>query len=130
MTGNSILLDTNIVIELFKGNMHLLNILGSKTFIYLPFAVLGELFLGAYKSANPDKHLNQINSFVKECIVINANEETANQYAIIKSQLFKKGKPIPENDIWIAAIANQHGLELYTKDNHFKEVDNLSVIWL
>ena len=40
----------------------------------------------------------------------------------------RKGKTIPENDIWIAAIAKQHGLTLISRDGHFKEIDGLSVI--
>jgi len=45
----------------------------------------------------------------------------------IKNQLSQKGKPIPENDIWIAAIAKEAGLPLLTKDKHFQEVDGIQV---
>jgi predicted nucleic acid-binding protein len=40
----------------------------------------------------------------------------------------KKAGPIPDNDVWIAALALQHGLRLFTKDNHFKEVDGLELL--
>ena len=53
--------------------------------------------------------------------------ETAKHYGVIKSQLKKKGRPIPENDIWIGAIAKQHSLILVSKDQHFKEIENISV---
>jgi len=54
--------------------------------------------------------------------------ETATHYARIKNDLRLKGKPIPENDIWIAALALQHGLILATRDAHFGEVDGLTVV--
>jgi len=59
--------------------------------------------------------------------VLNADDNTANHYALIKSALLKKGKPIPENDIWIAAVAVQYELTLITRDNHFKEVEGLTM---
>jgi len=126
MTGNN-LLDTNIVIELFKGNTIITAFLESlDEGINIPFAVLGELYLGAYRSANPKKHIKQINSFLERCNVILADDETANQYALIKTSLLQKGKPIPENDIWIAAVSKQFDLKLHTKDKHFKEIDKLN----
>lgn len=48
-------------------------------------------------------------------------------YALTKANLFKKGKPIPENDIWIAAITLHHNLPLYTFDKHFREIDGLQL---
>jgi len=39
--------------------------------------------------------------------------------------LFKKGNPVPENDIWIAALAMEHDLSLVTRDEHFKKIDDL-----
>ena len=55
------------------------------------------------------------------------DELTTLAYGTIKAALRKKGKPIPENDIWIAAIASQHNLTIVTRDKHFKEVDGLKI---
>jgi tRNA(fMet)-specific endonuclease VapC len=88
---------------------------------------LGELFLGAYRSSNPEKHLTQINDFLKKCIVLSADSETAEFYALIKTALLNKGKPIPENDIWIAATARQYGINLITRDKHFNEIDGITI---
>jgi len=125
MTGNNILLDTNIVIELFKGNHSITNTLSDFEFVHIPFAVLGELYLGAYRSSNPQKHLTQVNAFLINCNVLLADSATADNYALIKSELLNKGKPIPENDIWIAVVAKQHKLILVTRDKHFNEVAGL-----
>jgi len=127
MTGNNILLDTNIIIELFRGNSAIIAKLGNKQKVDIPHVVLAELLLGAYRSSNREKHLSQIRNFLKKCNIIQGDLDTADAYAVIKTELLKKGKPIPENDIWIAAIAKQHGLGLITKDRHFKEVQGIEI---
>jgi len=45
----------------------------------------------------------------------------------VKNALLAKGRPIPENDVWIAALARQHDLVLVTRDEHFAEVDGLTL---
>jgi len=127
MIGNSILLDTNIVIEFFKGNPSVTASIKIHDSINIPFAVLGELYLGAFRSSNPEKHLKQVNAFLAKCDVLAADDETARHYAMIKTELLGKGKPIPENDIWIAAIVKQNVLRLITRDRHFVEVDHLLI---
>lgn len=121
----------NIVIELFKGNDVVMAHLEDRDMVDIPYAVLGELLLGAYRSANLKKHKSEINSFLKRCNVIGANAETSDTYGAIKAELLQKGKPIPENDIWIAAVAKQYDYTLVTRDKHFNEVDGLQVVnWL
>ncbi len=53
------------------------------------------------------------------------DREVAENYGMIKNNLCKKGRPIPENDIWIAAIAQTYDLELVTRDEHFAAVEEL-----
>jgi len=48
------------------------------------------------------------------------------EFGLVKQRLQKKGRPIPENDIWIAAAAISHGMVLVTRDHHFAEVENLN----
>ena len=122
---NKLLIDTNIVIELFRGNQTIIELLDKQQTVYIPFAVLGELYLGAYRSANELKKVQEIKNFLERCIVLFADATTADKYAIIKTVLLSKGKPIPENDIWIAAIAMHYQLPLYTNDEHFKEVEGI-----
>jgi tRNA(fMet)-specific endonuclease VapC len=128
MTGNKVLLDTNIVIELFKGDQRILAFLDEQQNVFIAAAVLAELYLGAYRSANEQKHIEQIKTFLLSCTVLSADQATAEACAKVKAALLKKGKPIPENDIWIAATAQQYNLPLYTNDKHFSEVDNISLI--
>ncbi len=128
MIGNKLLLDTNIVIELFRGNQIVVAMLDKQGKIYLPTAALGELYLGAYRSANVSKKLQEIKSFLENCVVLYIDAITADKYAIIKTALLNKGKPIPENDIWIAATALQYKIPLYTFDRHFEEVEGIILV--
>ena len=59
--------------------------------------------------------------------VLACDTDTARIYGDIKNRLKEKGQPIPENDIWIAAIAQQYTLILITKDTHFDLVENLKI---
>lgn len=121
-------MDTNVVIDLFKGKLSVFELIEKQQTVYIPTAVLAELYLGAYRSNNEQKHLQEIKDFLLRCTVLHADHITAEQYAVVKTALLKKGKPIPENDIWIAATALQHKLPLYTNDNHFGEVTGLDLI--
>jgi tRNA(fMet)-specific endonuclease VapC len=69
----------------------------------------------------------RIEEFASSASVLSCDGETARHYGQIKDRLRLKGRPIPENDNWIAASAMQHGLPLATRDDHFKEVDGLRI---
>jgi tRNA(fMet)-specific endonuclease VapC len=58
---------------------------------------------------------------------LKVDEETTIAYGNIKAALRKKGKPIPENDIWIAAIAKRYELVVVTRDKHFKEIESINI---
>jgi len=63
-------------------------------------------------------------------VILGCDAETARRYGEIKFGLQQKGRPISENDIWIAAIAVQHELTLASRDGHFAEVEGLQVeVW-
>ena len=52
---------------------------------------------------------------------------TAKEYGRLKHQLWKKGNPIPENDLWIAAIASQHDITVLTRDKHFQAISGIKL---
>jgi tRNA(fMet)-specific endonuclease VapC len=128
MTGNKCLLDTSIIIHTFKSNAQISDQLYTFSEIFVPSVAVGELYYGAYRSTNVKKHLDQIRLFLKDYTVLVLDVATADLYGSIKASLKRKGKPIPENDIWIAAIAVQFSLPLFATDKHFKEIDNLILI--
>ncbi len=126
MTGR-LLLDTNIVIALFAGDAAIRQRLLEALEVFVPSVVIGELYYGAQRSARVSENLARIDEFVASNAVLPCDAETAQRYGDIKNQLRVKGRPIPENDIWIAAIAMQHQLILVSRDRHFHEVDGLQV---
>lgn len=128
MTGNNVLLDTNIVSAWLKGDADIADKIDNSVFVAIPVIVIGELNYGAQYSTNVERNLDNINKVTNNYDVLNVTTETTSQYGIIKAQLRKKGKPIPENDIWIAAIAQQHNLVLVTRDKHFSEIDGLDIV--
>lgn len=127
MTGNSLLLDTNIVIEVFDGNKDIADKINKLPEFYIPSIVLGELYIGVNRVANKAKHLKKVNDFLKLCKVLDVDSTTAVYYGELIAALFKKGKPLPLNDVWIAAVALQHNLTLVTRDKHFNEIANLKI---
>jgi tRNA(fMet)-specific endonuclease VapC len=125
--SGSYLLDTNIVIALFAGEKPVLDYLSNANEIYIPSIVVGELYYGAHKSGQASNNLHRIEDFVASNTILACDAVTAFHYGNIKDQLRQKGKPIPENDIWIAALSVQFDLTLVSRDDHFKQVQDLPV---
>src|SRR5688572_8463782 len=96
--------------------------------VLIPFVVLGEMYFGAVRSGRVAINIARVSSYAASNVVLFADEETTLRYGEIKQQLKVKGRPIPENDIWIAAVALRHGLPVLTRDAHFNEVVGLTVV--
>jgi tRNA(fMet)-specific endonuclease VapC len=121
------LLDSNIVIDLFKGDSKVISRIKQLKEIKIPVIVIGELYFGANKSNQTPKRLQEVEQLENLATILDVTNSTARIYGEIKDQLRLKGKPIPENDIWIAAITKEHHLTLLTKDRHFESVDGISI---
>src|SRR5882672_6053759 len=104
------LLDTNVVIALFAGEPWVRRHLEVSPDIFLPSMVIGELYYGACASGRKVANLQRIDELVKVSDVLTCDAQTARLYGDVKNGLREKGRPIPENDVWIATIALQHGL--------------------
>lgn len=127
--GAKYLLDTVIVAGYFNGDPAIKSHLIGAT-VYVSSTTIGELYFGAYKSQRVAQNVQNIREFIQIIPVLPCTAFTADWYGKIKRELQTKGRPIPENDIWIAASAMEHGLILATRDNHFKVVDTLTVdLW-
>jgi tRNA(fMet)-specific endonuclease VapC len=66
------------------------------------------------------KALRQTEEFLRICAVLVPNEESAHHYGKINAQLHKAGKPIPQNDVWIAAVALEYNLPVATRDRQLR----------
>ncbi len=121
------LLDTSVIIDLFGADEKIKKNLAEAAEVFVPSIAVGELYYGAHKAGRPQENLAQVDEFVANSVVLSCDAETARRYGESKNALRAKGRPLPENDIWIAAIALQHDLTLATRDAHFNEVQNLQV---
>ena len=119
------LLDTNVLIAYFAGERDVHEQMKSANSVFISVTTLGELFYGAKKSTRVRENLDRIERLLQGCELIQEDMNTADIYGEIKNQLRAKGRPIPDNDLWIAAIAQQHGLTLVTRDEHFQAIENL-----
>jgi tRNA(fMet)-specific endonuclease VapC len=126
MAGNRYLLDTNAAIRLLEGDRTFQERFLDDAEVFLSVTVIGELYFGAMKSTRVDDNLARIERLIRGRIVLSCDLGTAYQYGKIKMELRQKGRPIPDNDLWIAAMAVQHDLTLATRDGHFGNVDGLS----
>ncbi|MFA6401054.1 MAG: type II toxin-antitoxin system VapC family toxin [Salinivirgaceae bacterium] len=127
MSGKKYLLDTNIIIDLFTGNQDIGQQIKQLEAPIVSAITIGELYFGAEKSQQRSKHLKQVNEFVEICTILDIDLATTKVYGKIKNALKMKGRPIHENDLWIAATSIQHNLVLATKDKHFIEIENLDL---
>lgn len=119
--------DTNIIIKFLNGNSEIINKISVLDNIFIPSVVCGELYFGIENSRHKEKNITTVNGFLSMCEVKNIDEKTAKLYGNIKFQLKIKGTPIPENDIWIAALAKQYNCILITNDTHFGNIQDLTI---
>ncbi len=122
------LLETNIIIALFANDTKIKNNLVQADEVFIPSIVIGELYYGANKSQRVQENLTKIEEFVTNNVILSCDENTSRYYGEVKNTLRLKGRPLPENDIWIAAIAIQYNLLLGTRDAHFNQVENLNCV--
>lgn len=122
-----VLLDTNILIGLLAGEPTVLAGLRAAEAVYVPVIALGELYYGARKSARAAANVERVEALAAAAAVLPCDGATAAAYGELKAALRAQGTPIPENDLWIAALARQHALTLVTRDAHFTGVPGLVV---
>ncbi len=127
MSG-SVLLDTTVAIDhLRRRNAQLVQHLQSGGLLYLPLTGLGELHAGVECSSQPVRVLAGVQALLNSVTILHPDEATARHYGRIYAELAKAGTPIPQNDIWIAALAREYQMPIATRDNHFSRVAGVSV---
>jgi predicted nucleic acid-binding protein len=125
----SILLDKNAYSALKKGNADAIEVVKDAENIAISVVVLGELLAGFRIGSRLKSNLEELQELLAlpGVFVLPIESATADLYASIYEELRRAGRPIPTNDIWIAATALQHCLTLFTYDDHFSHVPQLSV---
>jgi tRNA(fMet)-specific endonuclease VapC len=121
------LLDTNQIIALFAGEVAVTERIANADEVFIPSIVIGELYYGAKKSKRVDENNRRIDEFARENVILSCGLVTAKWYGTVKNTLRQKGRPIPENDIWIAALTFEYDLTLVSRDAHFDNIDKLKL---
>lgn len=124
------LIDTNIYSAMRRGDGSVRRLIHRSDELLLSTIVLGELLHGFALGAQPQSNRRELDEFVGSVFVrlIEVTPTTSDRYARIATALRRKGRPIPSNDIWIAAHAMEAGADLVSYDTHFAAVDGL--VWL
>ncbi len=120
-------LDTNAYSRLAQGDDEVCRILERADSITVPAVVIGELTYGFLNGSRRAENEAALERFLEEDDVScqPVTRSIAERYGYVKAALKKKGTPIPENDIWIAATALETGCWLVTYDAHFNQVSGL-----
>ncbi|HEY1497764.1 MAG TPA: type II toxin-antitoxin system VapC family toxin [Candidatus Solibacter sp.] len=119
------ILDTNGLSAMADGDPQLEPILARASELALPVVVLGEYRYGIAQSRNRIRYEKWLKELVSNCRVLNVDDATAREYAILRGELKRGGRPIPANDVWIAALARQHSMPVISRDEHFDSVPKL-----
>lgn len=128
MTGSSVALDTNYAVHVLNDVAKIVNWLKGFSELCIPVTAIGELRFGALKSRRRQENLLKVESLVARCRIIETRAATAERYSQIRFELFRKDRPIPENDLWIAAACTEYSLPLATDDSHFEAVEDLRLL--
>ena len=122
------ILDTNALSGLVDGDEALAARLAGLQFPAIPVIVLGEYRFGIRSSRHQAAHETWLRQNLSFFDVLPIGEKTTVAYAEIRHEMKALGRPIPENDLWIAALARQHRLAVLTRDRHFSLVPRLEVL--
>jgi tRNA(fMet)-specific endonuclease VapC len=119
------ILDTNAVSALAEKDSSLLNVIANAPCLVLSFIAHAEFEYGLLGSNRPNAGLKLL-AQLADCIpLLLPDQRTLTHYARIKDELKQKGRPIPDNDIWIAALAQQHAMPILSRDRHFDFVEGI-----
>ncbi len=116
------ILDTNAVSALFAGDHALGEILASDNRHHLPVIVIGEYRYGLMRSRDRGRLSRLLDLLICESFILPVVEETTAHYARVREELRRAARPIPENDLWIAALARQHDQSIVSRDDHFDAI--------
>ena len=122
------ILDTNALSAVADNESRAVQIFGQATSVELPAIVLGEYRFGIAQSRRRKEYEAWLEEMIAATRVLPVDQETSTHYAQVRSELKKAGKPIPSNDLWIAAVCRQHRLPLMSQDGHFDAVQGLKRI--
>lgn len=119
------ILDTNGLSALADGDL-LIDALLGRNEIWIPSIVLGEYLEGLRRSRFRLEYEAWLREhFDNDEAVLSVTRHTAAHFADVRTELRDIGKPIPQNDLWIAALAREHNMPIVSRDAHFDVVPGI-----
>ena len=120
-------LDTNRLTDLFQGDADLADRLATCDEVWIPLVVLGEIRAGFLGGSQQHRNQTLLQKLLAKPTagVLLPDRESSEHYARLFVQLKRAGTPVPDNDLWIAALTLQHDLVLITRDRHFEKIPQL-----
>ena len=130
MAVSRCLIDTNIYSHAQRGVSEVIKVLQCLDEIAICSISIGELLSGFKRGLRQSDNRRELAEFLDapRVQVLSVDETTAEFYAEVLDSMQQAGQPIPTNDVWIAAVAFQHGARLYSMDHHFGKVPGLALI--
>ncbi len=127
-------LDTDILIEYFRGNEKIvrkISSLADEDGIALTWLSFYEFFKGIYVSQKPDEEFF-LKNLLATCLVLDSSFESSKIGGEIYAALKKEGKLINDADILIASIVKANQATLVTNNtSHFIRISGLQVVnWM
>jgi len=123
-----LILDTNALSAAADRESEALGAIARAERLGVPVIVLGEYRLGIAQSKRRPLYEQWLREWIAAVEILDIDEETSEFYAAIGLELKRAGKPIPTNDLWIAALCRQHRLPVVSRDRHFDVVAGLKRI--
>jgi predicted nucleic acid-binding protein len=125
-------LDTVAYSHFKRGEGRVTELLDRAEWIGVPVIVIGELYAGFAKGSRMKKNLDELAEFLSLPVVetLPVDRPVAELFGEIVEELRRKGRPIPVNDIWIAATCASAAATLVTWDGHFRWVERIGTIVL
>ena len=123
-------LDTNAYKVLRENNPKVVAAIHNSSTVGLPIIVLGELYFGFENGTKREANMLELRKFlnISSLMILHIDNDTARIFGEIAAELAQIGKPIQQNDIWIAALCKQYSYTLITADKGFQHIRGLDII--
>jgi tRNA(fMet)-specific endonuclease VapC len=123
-----LIVDTNALSAIADGDSEIEEFIERASLVAIPVIVLGEYRFGIMQSKRRTQHERWLRESLPSYRILDLTEETSQHYAALRVELKRTGKPIPSNDLWIAALCRQHDLSILSRDRHFDLVPGIERI--
>ncbi len=124
----ALILDTNALSALAEGDAAFRKAIERESELAIPSVVLGEYLFGVRNSRHRERYERFLRASEAILHTLPVRASTARHYADVRYELKSAGRPIPSNDVWIAAICREHRGRLASRDRHFEWVPGLTVV--